>query len=112
VKLIGQLTELELIKKTVRTIKKVFVDNIYHVAGFMEVQSTAQREKHSVTSRVQFLKSDENKCSTTTIIPPLFVKVKPFFEQISLYFCKTRAEVSVAPPPSSRLAVFEHRGSV
>jgi hypothetical protein len=36
VKLIGSLADFGLIKKTVRRIKGVFVDNIYRICGFEE----------------------------------------------------------------------------
>jgi hypothetical protein len=38
-RLIGSLAELELIKKTVRKIKGVYVDNIYRVCGFENIFS-------------------------------------------------------------------------
>jgi len=45
VKLIGSLVECELLKKTVRRIKGVFVDNIYRVAGFYEVVEKADKKQ-------------------------------------------------------------------
>jgi len=83
--LIGELVRLELIKKTVRQRKGVFVDNIYRVSGFEGI--TQNNEKHPVTSRVQFEEfRNEKQSLSVTIIPPFQKNVNPLYMQCRLDF--------------------------
>ncbi|MCL1831464.1 MAG: helix-turn-helix domain-containing protein [Oscillospiraceae bacterium] len=78
--LIGALVELGLVRKTVRRIKKVFVDNIYRICAFEPIK----HEKHPVTSRAQFKRYDKKGVLSTIIVPPFHRNVKPQFMQILL----------------------------
>ena len=83
VRLIGALVKLDLIKKTVRRIKEVFVDNIYRVCGL----EPAAIEKSPAHNRGRFMKREhyENRSFSTVIISPIGGNVKPVFEQIHLF---------------------------
>jgi len=74
-RLVKSLVELGLIKKTVRKIKHVFVDNIYRVCGIMAITA---KENHPAANRVKFKKQNENAFSIKIIIPLFFQKVKRF----------------------------------
>jgi len=86
-----------LIKKTVRRIKKVFVDNIYRVAGFAEAviekPKIRQKEKRSAEIGTQFSFSNEKALLSPTIVSPFRENVKPFYKQLNIfseYFFNTR----------------------
>jgi predicted transcriptional regulator len=87
VALIGELVMVGLVKKTIRKIKGIFVDNIYRVGEFDNISHKHRfKEKHPVTSRVQFKKSFEKKILTSVIIPPFAENVKPHYMQCRFDF--------------------------
>jgi hypothetical protein len=86
ISLIGKLVALELITKTVRHRRGVFVDNIYRVAEFDIFDIIVQNEKHPVTSRAQFKRSFcEKHFLNTTIIPSFRGNVNTTYSQILLF---------------------------
>ena len=95
VKIIGELVSMELIKKTVRKMKGVFVDNIYRVAGFATEVMRNVRKNHTkenrpsrkgATSPKNLVKkeSHEKNYLINSIIPPLEENVNPLFMQLRL----------------------------
>jgi len=93
-KLINALVALGLIKKTVRRIKKVFVDNIYRVVGFAEITAQTskiiQKETRPAVNGTHFtqwnFKGYEKALNSTLIIPPFRENVKPFYQQINIFY--------------------------
>jgi predicted transcriptional regulator len=86
VKLIGELTALGLIKKKVRRIKKIFVDNIYRIIGFAE--AVIEKEKRPVVAGTQFpyiANITASQPLPTDIVPPFRENVKHFYEQLSIF---------------------------
>jgi len=90
VKLIGELVEIGLIKKTVRRIKKVFADNIYRVVGYAEAvtEKPKQKEKRPDSNGTQSLYTN-GKPLSTVIISPLRENVKPFYRQLNIFCLKS-----------------------
>jgi hypothetical protein len=84
--LIGGLLKLGLIKKTVRKIKRVFIDNIYRVTGFIE--PVKHEEKRTATNSTLTLKqlSMKKLFQSNLIIPRKSITVKPLYIQLSLKF--------------------------
>jgi predicted transcriptional regulator len=90
VALIGGLVERGLIKKTVRRIKKVFVDNIYRIIDFENsvIKKKRQSEKRPADTGTLSLKNNFSKTSkvfsSSVIIPQTYDCVKPQYMQLSL----------------------------
>jgi len=93
-RLISRLVICGLLKKTVRQINGVFVDNIYRVTGYEEAitpckaYKTHQKEKSPVGSRTQFKSFSHNKetHSLVGIVSPLNEKVKRKSKKFDLFF--------------------------
>jgi len=88
VALIGGLAKLGLVRKTVRQIKRTFVDNIYRVTGFDEVVKKKSRheEKRPAVNGTLNLKTTSSIKSLKTkfIIPQESASVKPLYMQLRL----------------------------
>jgi len=97
IKLIGRMETVGLIKKTVRRIKGVFVDNIYRIVGFVEAVIERKRKRRSgclAATGTSFVFRADRIINSNHIIKPILSRksllVKPppkkFFLQLSLFY--------------------------
>ena len=94
VALINVLAKFELIRKTVRKIKGVFVDNIYRVTGFeILTEKTTTTDRNEIRPSRKgthftncIFRRNQTKVSSINSIPRFQNNVKPKFEQLSILF--------------------------